>query len=77
MTEEHAKNLYRTYQTQGYRATCSTCHCVRTCIAHVVDLTTECFNCCIKRITREAEAKEKEEERVRKCEMFLKDFSKL
>lgn len=77
MTEDHAKNLYRDFQTQGHKGVCNTCHCVRTCIAHFSDLTNECFNCCIQRLAREDEAKAKEEERVRKCEQFLKDFAKL
>jgi len=77
MTKDHAENLYRAFQAQGYKATCSTCHCVRTCIAHIADMTTECYNCCVKRLAREDEAKEKEDERVRKCEQFLKDFARL
>lgn len=77
MTEEHAKNIYRAFQTQGHKGTCNTCHCVRTCIAHVADLTNECFNCCIKRLAREEEEQERKEEHTRKCEMFMKDFAKL
>ena len=77
MTEDHAKNLYRAFQTQGHKGMCNTCHCVRTCIAHVADLTNECFNCCIKRLNREEEEKERKEEHTRKCEQFLKDFAKL
>lgn len=77
MTEEHAKNLYRAFQTQGHNDTCNTCHCVRTCIAHVADLTNECYDCCVKRIVREEEEKERKEEHTRKCEQFLKDFAKL
>ena len=55
MTEEHARNLYRAFQTQGRKAECDTCHCVRTCIAHVADFTYECYNCCIQRLVREEE----------------------
>lgn len=77
MTEEHAKNLYKAFQTQGFKGTCNTCHCVRTCIAHVADLTNECYNCCMKRLAREEEEQEREAEHRQKCEMFLKDFSKL
>lgn len=77
MNKDHAENLYRTFQTQGHKGVCNTCHCVRTCIAHVADLTNECFNCCIKRLTREEEEKEQKEEHTRKCEMFMKDFAKL
>lgn len=77
MTEEHAKNLYKAFQTQGHKGTCNTCHCVRTCIAHVADLTNECYNCCIKRLAREEEEKERKEEYTRKCELFMKDFTKL
>ena len=68
MTEEHAKNLYKAFQTQGHKGTC---------IAHVADLTNECYNCCIKRLAREEEEKERKEEYTRKCELFMKDFTKL
>ena len=77
MTEEHAKNLYRAFQTQGYKAECSTCHCVRTCIAHVADMTTECYDCCIRRLVKEDDAKEARKEHEAKCNLFMKDFAKI
>ena len=73
MTEEHAKNIYHAFRTQGHMDVCNTCHCVRTCIAHIADLTNECFNCCIKRLTREEEEKKKE---ARHVPLDLEDFCK-
>ena len=64
MTEEHAKNLYRAFQTQGHTGVCNTCHNVRMCIAHVSDSTKECFNCCIKRLMHEEEEKQRENKRI-------------
>jgi len=73
MTEEHARNLYRAFQTQGHTGVCNTCHCVRTCIAHVADFTNECFDCCIKRLVREEEEQEKQNRRISlDLESFLK-----
>ena len=74
MTEEHVKNLYRAFQTQGRKGVCNTCHCVRTCIAHVADLTNECFNCCIKRLMREEQERERQNKQI---PLNLKEFTEL
>ncbi|MBR6457089.1 MAG: hypothetical protein IKS71_00695 [Bacteroidales bacterium] len=74
---EHARNLYRAFQAQGHKGTCNTCHCVRTCIAHVADLSNECFNCCVKRLVKEEDAQKAQKEHEDKCNIFMKDFAKL
>lgn len=66
MTEQHAKNLYRVFRTQGFQGVCNTCFRVRTCIAHIADLTNECFDCYIKRLAREEQAALEARERQRK-----------
>ena len=72
MTEEHAKNLYHAFRTQGHTGVCNTCFNVRTCIARVADLTNECFDCYIKRRIRE----EEQEKQCKRIPLDMEDFCK-
>lgn len=49
-------NVYRAFQEQGVRGFCDTCHQWKSmCVGHLEDGSTECVDCCIKRLQNEAQ----------------------
>lgn len=62
MTEIECERLHELFLTQGMVTRCSHCHEIRHCVTYVVDSSTECFNCAVKRIA----AKEEQENRLKR-----------
>lgn len=74
MTEQHAKNLYRAFQTQGFRGTCDICGNSAMVFADIATMKYRCFECCVKRLVREEEERERERKKI---PLDLKGFTEL
>lgn len=53
MRDEEKINLYRMFHEQGVIHICSTCGNKNYCMCSVIDMTAECYDCCVARIERE------------------------
>lgn len=75
MTEQRAIDMYTAFQRCSIMGQCTVCGSKCKVINHVVDMSSECFNCMLERVMNEEAEREAAAEHKAKCELFMKDFA--
>lgn len=77
MTEQRVNDMYTTFQIASVMGQCTVCGSTCKVIHHVVDMSSECFNCMLERVMNEESERAEAAERRAKCELFMKDFAEI
>lgn len=77
MTEQRVNDMYTAFQMASVMGRCTTCGSTCKVIHHIVDMSSECFNCMLDRVIKEESERQAAAEHRAKCELFLKDFDKI
>lgn len=77
MTEQRVNDMYTTFQIASVMGQCTVCGSTCKVIHHVVDMSSECFNCMLERVMNDESERAEAAERRAKCELFMKDFAEI